>query len=85
MKRKKEVYSNVAYNTIYECYTLLFWNRCWLCEEEFRREHGYRFQLQYNGGWLYSCASCSASKSDCNTKVGEQFKAMRSVINVSRH
>lgn len=74
MKREKDLnsnrgYSNVVGNDIYNHYGLFFWQMCWFCDKEFRREAGYRFQVQYNAPWVYSCSECSCSKSHCNDNV----------------
>jgi hypothetical protein len=49
-------------------YGLLFWQQCWFCEMEFRREAGYKWLF---GGrtWCYSCSDCSASISHCNDNL----------------
>lgn len=74
MKRKSVKYTNVALETIYNHYGVMFWQDCLFCGQEFRRERGYRFQLQINRDWVYSCANCCSSKDEVNTKVGELRK-----------
>lgn len=71
MKRTAEKYQNVALNTIYNHYGLLCWQECLFCGKEFRREKGYRFQLQVNRNWVYSCGECCSCKAEVNDKVGE--------------
>lgn len=71
MKRESTKFKNVVGFDIYKHYGLLFWQDCVFCQKEFRRENGYRFQLQYNKPWVYSCAGCYSSKDEVNTKVGE--------------
>jgi hypothetical protein len=69
MKRASVKYKNVVHETIYNHYGLIFWKECMFCGDEFRRESGYRFQLQVNGGWNYSCGTCCHSKEEVNEQV----------------
>ena len=86
MKRPSQQYSNVLGNDIYNHYSLFFWQTCFFCEQEFRRESGYRFQLQYNSPWVYSCSECSSSKDECNENVHLwKDKARRAFVNIESH
>lgn len=69
MKRKGANYTHVVNETIYNHYGLFFWQECLFCGNEFRRENGYRFQLQLNNGWDYSCGTCCHSKEEVNEQV----------------
>lgn len=81
---KRTSYSNVAGNDIYNHYSVFFWQTCLFCEQEFRREKGYRFQLQCNSPWVYSCSECSSSKEECNENVRLwKEKARKAFVNVS--
>lgn len=71
MKRDGTRYSNVVEGDIYDHYGLFRWRECFFCKQEFRREAGYRFQMQYSRPWVYSCASCSGSKEEVNENVGK--------------
>lgn len=72
MKREKfNGYTNVVGGDIYKHYGLFFWQECFFCNQEFRREAGYRFQMQVGGPWAYSCAGCSSSKEHVNLNVRE--------------
>ena len=77
MKRRSEKYSNVAHGVVYNHYGLFFWQGCLFCKKEFRRESGYRFQLQVNRAWLYGCEDCCSSKSHCNDMIGQWKENMR--------
>lgn len=76
MKREPTKYSNVICGDIYNHNSLFFWQECFFCKKEFRREAGYRFQMQVNRPWVYSCAGCSGSKEDVNDNV-KKFKSNR--------
>lgn len=70
MKREKfNKYTNVVEGDIYNHYGIFFWQECFFCSKEFRRENGYRFQMQVNRPWVYSCAGCSSSKENVNDNV----------------
>lgn len=69
MKREKEYYENVVNGEIYKHYGLFCWQECFFCNQEFRRENGYRFQMQVNRDWMYSCSTCSTSKEHINNNV----------------
>lgn len=69
MKRESTKHTNVVGNDIYSHYGLFFWQQCLFCSKEFRREKGYRFQLQRNANWVYSCGDCCSSKDKVNTQV----------------
>lgn len=77
-KREKsnKYYSSVVGGGIYNHYGILLWRECFFCSKEFRREKGYRFQMQMNSPWVYSCAGCSSSKEDVNENV-KKFKSKR--------
>ncbi len=79
MKRKVSKYKHVVGGDIYDHYPLVFWYECFFCGEEFRREKGFRFQVQYNRPWVYSCATCSSSKGDVNQNM-ERYKLSRREI-----
>lgn len=74
MQRDNSKYTNVVGQDIYDHYGLFFWRECFFCKKEFRREAGYRFQMQVNRPWVYSCAGCSGSKEDVNENVGKFLK-----------
>jgi len=69
MKRNNTKYTNAVGGDIYKHYGLVFWQECFFCNKEFRREAGYRFQMQINRDWVYSCADCSESKEEVNENV----------------
>jgi hypothetical protein len=73
MKREHIEYSNVVGGDIYKHYGLIFWQQCWFCNKDFRRENGFRFQMQFNRPWVYSCGDCCSSKESVNLKVKEWF------------
>lgn len=77
MKRNNTKYTNAVGGDIYKHYGLLFWQECFFCNKEFRREAGYRFQMQVNRAWVYSCGDCCSSLEDINTKVKEWFVRSR--------
>lgn len=82
MKRSKDPntnygYSNVVGNDIYNHYGIFFWKECFFCNKDFRRENGFRFQMQVDRPWVYSCGDCCSSKGDVNTKVKEWFVRSR--------
>ena len=77
IKESNKGYSNVVGNDIYNHYGIFFWQTCWFCDKEFRREAGYRFQVQMNQPWVYSCSDCSCSKSHCNDNVKVHMLNMR--------
>ena len=82
MKRSKDPntnygYSNVVGNDIYNHYGLFFWKECFFCKKDFRRESGFRFQMQVDRPWVYSCGDCCSSKEGVNTKVKEWFVKSR--------
>lgn len=62
---------------IYSHYGLFLWQECLFCKEEFRREKAYRFQLNANGRWIYSCESCSVSKQHCDERIVVYIKGIR--------
>jgi hypothetical protein len=70
MKHKLARYNHAVNETIYNHYGLFFWQECLFCGNEFRRENGYRFQLQVNKDWQYNCGTCSHSKEEVNEQVG---------------
>lgn len=77
MKRGKfNKYINVVEGDIYNHYGIFLWRECFFCSKEFRREAGYRFQMQVNRPWVYSCAGCSNSKEAVNDNV-KKFKSNR--------
>ena len=78
-KREKsnKYYSSVVGGGIYNHYGILLWRECFFCSKEFRRENGYRFQMQMNLPWVYSSAECSSSKEAVNDNV-KRFKSNRS-------
>ena len=76
MKRNNTKYTNVVGGDIYKHYGLFLWQECFFCNKEFRRESGYRFQMQVDRDWVYSCAGCSSSKEEVNENV-KKFKAKR--------
>lgn len=71
MKRDNTKYKNVILGDIYNHYGIFFWQECFFCSKEFRRERGYRFQLQGNRPWVYSCAGCSDSKENVDKNIAE--------------
>lgn len=84
MKRPSQQYSNVVGNDIYSHYSLFSWQTCFFCDQEFRREKGYRFQLQYNAPWVYSCYECSSSKDECNENLHLwKKKARKAFVNIA--
>lgn len=76
-KRDIKKYSNVVCGDIYNHYSIFSWKECWFCNKEFRREAGYRFQVQVNRPWKYSCSECSSSKENCNENVKSHMLKMR--------
>lgn len=75
MKRERvNRYTNVVEQDIYNHYGIFLWQECFFCSKEFRREAGYRFQMQVGRTWVYSCASCSGSKEEVNENVGKFLK-----------
>lgn len=74
MKRDSARYSHVVGGDIYDHYGLFRWRECFFCGDEFRREGGYRFQMQYNCPWVYSCSSCSGSREGVNENVCKFLK-----------
>lgn len=50
------------YPYLYRTWPLIFWRKCELCEEEFRRQKGWRFLAGPwhggNGRWRYMCGEC---------------------------
>lgn len=76
MKRESPKYKHVVHGVIYNHYGLIFWQDCFFCKKEFRREKGYRFQLQVDRDWVYSCRECSSSKEGVNHNV-KKFKSKR--------
>jgi len=73
MKRDNTKYQYVVGGDIYNHYGLLFWQECFFCAKEFRREAGFRFQMRANCPWVYSCEGCSSSKEHVNLNVREFF------------
>jgi hypothetical protein len=76
MKREAIKYQHVVGGDIYNHYGLIFWKECFFCGNEFRREAGYRFQVQVNKYWAYSCGGCSSSKESVNENI-KKFKSVR--------
>lgn len=74
MKRDNTKYTNVICGDIYNHYGLFSWRECFFCNKEFRREGGYRFQMQVDRPWVYSCSSCSGSKEEVNENVDKFLK-----------
>ena len=52
MKRNNTKHTNVVGGDIYKHYGLFFWQECFFCNKEFRREAGYRFQIQVDRDWV---------------------------------
>lgn len=75
MKRENSKYQHVAGGDIYNHYGLVFWQECFFCNKEFRREKGFRFQMRYNSPWSYSCTDCSDSKDAVDQNVKRFFAA----------
>lgn len=76
MKRENIRYSSIVGGDIYNHYGIFFWKECFFCDKEFRREAGYRFQVQWGNPWVYSCAGCSSSKQDVDDNM-KKFKSNR--------
>jgi len=55
---------------VYTDFSLFIWHQCASCNEDFRREKGYRFLVGpfYNGGgvWRYLCSQCISSKAEAH-------------------
>lgn len=61
---------------IYPFYPLLCWYECMFCNQEFRREHGWKVvgQCSMNGFYStnYVCNSCASSPDDVRKKLKEK-------------
>jgi hypothetical protein len=58
MKRK----TNKPIDAIGRTFTLFIWNKCCLCENEFRRERGWWAVMYHH--WYYLCKDCSGGTRD---------------------
>ena len=61
---------------ISKCNPWIFWAECFFCNQEFRREAGWRFVL--HGGFYdsYSCAECSTTREHLEDNI-KKFKSIR--------
>lgn len=61
---------------IYPFYPILCWHKCILCNQEFKREHGWKAIGQYSCNGVYStnyiCNSCASSSDDVRRKLKER-------------
>lgn len=54
-------------NEVSKHYSILTWHKCHFCEQEFRRESGYKWSMGFYN--RYSCTACVASVSHCNDMI----------------
>lgn len=83
IKTKREAKNNKP-PWIYSFYPLMCWYKCLLCNQEFRREHGWKVIGQHSINGVYSinhvCNDCAKSPEEVRVKLKEREEKFKEEI-----